>query len=190
LKLEYHISNLAKPEYIKALAQEVLNAAHLMGQFTLRSGRVSSVYFDKYLLFSNPQLLYKITKDMADMVPPGQHVIIGREMGTVPLAVMLSQHTGAECGFLRKEAKKYGTQKLVEGAAIKGKKVLVLENSVTSGGEVMTTVGKLRGLGAIVTHALVLIDQEQGAGELLSLGGVKLLSLLKRSDFKGLKPNQ
>ena len=98
--------------------------------------------------------------------------------------------TVVECAFIRKEAKKYGTQRVVEGVDIKGKNVLVLENIATSGGEVMTTTRKLRALGAVVTHALVVVDQEEGGLELTGIGGVSLLSLLKKSDFDGLSPEK
>ena len=186
MKLEYAASNLGKAEYRKSLAQEIMNKAFLSGQFTLRSGRKSNVYLDKYAVFSDPQLLYKITKDMASLIPPTVQVIAGREMGTIALAVMLSQHTGLACAFVRKEPKKYGTQKVLEGVDVKGKNVLVLENIATSGGEVMTTTRKIRALGALVTHAMVILDQEEGGADLIALGGVRLLSLLKKSDFAGL----
>ncbi len=143
-------SNLVQKNHRKSLAQMIMNKAFLNGQFKLRSGRISNLYIDKYAVFSHPQLLDTITKYMASLVPPCVQIIAGRgrEMGTIPLSIMLSQHTGLECAFIRKEAKKYGTQRVVEGVDIKGKNVLVLENIATSGGEVMTTTRKLRALGA------------------------------------------
>jgi len=188
LKLEHAVSNLGKPEYRKSLPQEIMNKAFLSGQFTLRSGRRSNVYLDKYAVFSEPKLLFKITKDMATLIPPCVQIIAGREMGTIALAVLLSQHSGLACAFVRKEPKKYGTQKVVEGVDLKGKNVLVLENIATSGGEVMTTTRKLRAIGATVTHAMVILDQEEGGADLTGLGGVRLLSLLRKSDFAGLSP--
>jgi len=183
-------TNLVQKDHRRSLAQMIMNKAFLSGQFKLRSGRVSNLYIDKYAVFSHPQLLDTITRYMASLVPPSVQIIAGREMGTIPLSIMLSQHTGLECAFIRKEAKKYGTQRVVEGVDIKGKNVLVLENIATSGGEVMTTTRKLRALGAVVTHALVVVDQEEGGLELTGIGGVSLLSLLKKSDFDGLSPEK
>lgn len=183
MKLPYHSYNLAQADFRKALAQELYDKAHLKGQFTLRSGRVATDYFDKYAVFADPQLLYKLTKEMAALVPPTVQIIAGREMGTIATAVLLSQHTGIECAFIRSEPKRYGTQKVVEGPNIRGKNVLVLENIATSGGEVMTTTLKLRTQGALVTHALVILDQDAGARERTKLSGVELLSVLQKTDF-------
>ena len=70
----------------KELAERIYNISHLTGSFTLRSGQVSSEYFDKYLFESNPTLLADIVSAMANLVPEGTEILAGLEMGGIPLA--------------------------------------------------------------------------------------------------------
>ena len=73
--------------------------------------------------------------------------------------------------------------RLAEGTSVSGKKVLVIEDVVTSGGQVVLSSNDLRALGAKITHALVIIDRKEGAAEALSGDGIKLISLFSREDF-------
>ncbi len=145
-----------------ALAARIFAVAHLTGTFTLRSGAVSNEYFDKYLFESDPPLLREIAEALAPLVPPGTEALAGLELGGVPLAVMLSQVTGLPTRFVRKEAKTYGTCRLAEGGELEGCRITVVEDVVTSGGQVVTSCGDLRERGAIVEHALCVIDREAG----------------------------
>ncbi|MFM8303873.1 MAG: orotate phosphoribosyltransferase, partial [Actinomycetota bacterium] len=130
------------------LARAVYDVSHITGTFTLRSGVVSHEYFDKYRFESDPALLRAITEAMADAVPPGTEMLAGLELGGVPLATMLSQVTGIPALFVRKEAKTYGTCQLAEGADITGRRLTVVEDVVTSGGQVVISCGDLRDRGA------------------------------------------
>ncbi len=145
-----------------ALAKRIFDASHLTGTFTLRSGAVSHEYFDKYLFEADPVLLLDIAGALAPMVPAGTEVLAGLELGGVPLAVMLSQVTGIPTLFVRKEAKTYGTCRLAEGGELDGRRITVVEDVVTSGGQVVTSCGDLRERGGIVEHALCVIDREAG----------------------------
>ena len=109
----------------------------LAGTFTLRSGAVSNEYFDKYRFESDPALLRRIGEAMAPLVPVGTEVLAGLELGGVPLATILAQVTGLPACFVRKEAKSYGTCQLAEGLDLAGRQVTVVEDVVTSGGQVV-----------------------------------------------------
>jgi orotate phosphoribosyltransferase len=89
----------------------------------------------------------------------------------------LSQVTGLPTLFVRKEAKTYGTCQLAEGGEIEGKRVTVVEDVVTSGGQVVLSCGDLRDRGAVVAHALCVIDRESGGTEALAEIGVELRPL-------------
>ena len=117
------------------LARDIYHASHLTGRFVLRSGTISDTYFDKYLFESDPRLLAAIGDALAPLVPEGTEALAGLETGGIPLAVILSQRTGLPALFVRKEAKTYGTCKLAEGGAVEGKRLLVVEDVVTSGGQ-------------------------------------------------------
>jgi orotate phosphoribosyltransferase len=159
-------------------------ASHLTGQFTLRSGRTATEYFDKYRFEADPFLLDEIARRMAPLVPPDTQVLAGLEMGGIPVVTALGRHTGLPCAFVRKQAKPYGTCRLAEGAEVAGRKVLVVEDVVTSGGQIVLSTADLRNLGAQVDAALCVIDREQGGAEALKAEGISLLSLLTAEDLR------
>lgn len=165
------------------LARAVYDVSHITGTFTLRSGVVSHEYFDKYRFESDPALLRAITEAMADAVPPGTEMLAGLELGGVPLATMLSQVTGIPALFVRKEAKTYGTCQLAEGADITGRRLTVVEDVVTSGGQVVISCGDLRDRGAVVEHALCVIDRESGGPAALAEIGVELRPLFTMTEL-------
>lgn len=141
----------------QTLAKKVVEVAHLRGEFKLRSGQVSNEYFDKYRFEARPELLREIAKLMAPMIPKGTEVLAGLEMGGIPIATALSLETGIPACFVRKEAKTYGTCQLAEGADIKGKKVLVVEDVITTGGQVLISTDDLRERGANIDAVLCAI---------------------------------
>lgn len=150
----------------------------------LRSGRVADVYFDKYQFESDPALLDALAAQMATLVPAGTEVLAGLEMGGIAVVTALGRHTGLPCAFVRKQAKKYGTARLSEGADVAGRKVLVIEDVVTSGGQVAISTGQLRELGARVDRALCVIDRQDGGTEALAEHGIALSALFTRADLE------
>jgi len=166
------------------LARAIFTTAHLTGTFLLRSGQTSSEYFDKYQIESDPRLLKAIAAHMAPLVPADTELLAGLELGGVSIAAALSMETGIPAVFVRKKAKEYGTQKLAEGPDVRGKRVLVVEDVVTSGGQILLSGKDLRDLGAIIDHVVCLIDREQGGREKLRADGYELLSLYTMSELK------
>jgi orotate phosphoribosyltransferase len=165
------------------LARAIYAASHLTGQFTLRSGATSTEYFDKYRFESDPALLRSIAAALAVLVPPGVDALAGLELGGVPLAVALSQVTGLPAFFVRKEAKTYGTCQLAEGGELAGRRLLVVEDVVTSGGQVVLSCGDLRERGGIVEQALCVIDRQAGGPAALAAIGVELRPLFTMSEL-------
>jgi orotate phosphoribosyltransferase len=171
----------------RELARAIYAASHLTGRFTLRSGAVSDQYFDKYRFESDPPLLAAVAGALAALVPDGTAGLAGLELGGVPLAVQLSQVTGLPALFVRKEAKTYGTCQLAEGAPIDGRRLTVVEDVVTSGGQVVTSCGDLRDRGAVVEHALCVIDREAGGPAALEAIGVELRPLFTMTELETLQ---
>jgi orotate phosphoribosyltransferase len=166
------------------LAHRIHAASHLTGQFVLRSGREATEYFDKYRFEADPVLLDEIAREMAPLVPEDIEVLAGLEMGGIPVVTALGRHIGLPCAFVRKQAKTYGTRRLAEGAEVAGRRVLVVEDVVTSGGQIVLSTADLRGLGADVREALCVIDREQGGAQTLSSEGISLLALLTAADLR------
>jgi len=165
------------------LAAAIFDRTHLTGEFVLRSGVTSNEYFDKYLFEADPVLLRTICEHLVPLVPDGTEALAGLELGGVPIATVLSQLTGIPAYFVRKEAKTYGTCRLAEGGDIDGKRITVVEDVVTSGGQVITSCGDLRERGAVVEHALCVIDRESGGPAGLADIGVTLRPLFTMTEL-------
>lgn len=159
------------------LALEIKRSSKLTGTFVLRSGKTSSTYFDKYRFEADPALLRAIATEMARLVPEGTQALAGLEMGGIPLVTMLSQITGLPAAFIRKQAKDYGTCRYAEGADLAGKRFVLVEDVVSSGGAIIDAVEKLRADGLPVDLALCVIDRQTGGKEALAEIGIRLQGL-------------
>jgi orotate phosphoribosyltransferase len=168
----------------KELAKKIYDVAHLTGSFTLRSGSVSNEYFDKYRFESNPEILREIAKQMVALIPPETEVLAGLEMGGIPIATALSLETGIPCVFVRKQAKSYGTRQFAEGMDVKGKNVCIIEDVITTGGQVVLSTADIRSLGAIVDNVLCVIHRGPTFPEpKIKEIGLDLRPLFIKSDF-------
>lgn len=167
------------------LAGRIVKASHLTGEFRLRSGATSREYFDKYQFEANPELLREIARQLVALVPAETEVLAGLELGGVPIATALSLATGLPVAFVRKAAKSYGTCRLAEGASLLERRVLVIEDVVTSGGQIVESVGELRKLGARITNALCVIDREAGGHDALGHIDVTLSALFTKTQLEG-----
>ena len=113
---------------------------------------------------------------MKSLIPEGTEVIAGLEMGGIPVVTALSLESGLPSAFVRKKAKEYGTCKLAEGIDIYGKKVCIIEDVVTTGGQIIESVKELRKRGAIVETALCVIQREDTASEILKKVNLELVA--------------
>jgi orotate phosphoribosyltransferase len=167
-----------------SLAARVLAVSHLTGTFVLRSGLTADRYFDKYRFESDPVLLAEIVKELVPLVPPDTEGLAGLELGGIPLATVLSAATGLPAYFVRKQAKKYGTERLCEGGDIDGKRLLIIEDVVTTGGQILLSAQDLRSEGAAVGHAICVIDRQAGGSERLAAEGIVLRHLFTMTDLE------
>lgn len=170
--------------YQHPLASRIHERAHLTGSFVLRSGATSGEYFDKYLFESDPQLLHEIAQALVGLLPEGVDALAGLELGGVPLATVCSQVSGLPTLFVRKQAKSYGTCRLAEGGPVAGRRLAVIEDVITSGGQVIESCRQLRAEGAEIAAVLCVIDREAGGAENLAAEGLHLRSLFTMSQLK------
>ncbi len=168
----------------KKLAVEIYKKAHLTGDFLLRSGQRSNEYFDKYLFEADPKLLVAIIKQMKLLIPKNTELLAGLEMGGIPLVTSLSIETGIASAFVRKAAKEYGTCKIAEGADVSGKKICVIEDVVTTGGQIIKSVQEIRNRGGIVENVLCAIQRNPDASEILAKEGLTLKPVLTMEYIK------
>lgn len=166
------------------LARRIYETAHLTGRFILRSGRESNEYFDKYRFESDPALLAAITRYMKELVPAQTTKLAGLELGGIPLATALSLATGLPALFVRKQPKPYGTRQLAEGGNVAGERLLIVEDVITSGGQVVESGKALEALGATIVGVLCVIDRESGGRENIAKAGWALFSLFTKSELE------
>ena len=156
----------------------------LFGEFKLRSGKISDRYFDKYRFESDPELLREVAGRMARLLPEGVERLAGLEMGGIPLATAISLQTGLPSLFVRKKAKDYGTCNLAEGGFRAGERVAVIEDVITTAGQVVESSNALRALGLEVIKVVCVVDRQQGGAENLAKAGYSLASVYTLAEIE------
>jgi orotate phosphoribosyltransferase len=167
-----------------SLAARIRQCSKLSGRFVLRSGAVSDTYFDKYQFEADPRLLLAIARCMAMLLPPGTQALAGLEMGGIPVVTVLSQATGLPAAFVRKEGKEYGTCRYAEGAALEGKRFVLVEDVVSSGGAIIDALAKLRADGLEPDAALCVIDRLTGGREAVEAAGLAFKALFTLEEIE------
>ncbi|MBS4752845.1 orotate phosphoribosyltransferase [Nocardioides sp. zg-ZUI104] len=165
------------------LAADIDATCRLTGEFTLRSGQVSNEYFDKYLFEADPQLLARVAREVAQLLPAEVDLLGALEMGGIPIATAVSQLVGIPVVFVRKKAKEYGTAKLAEGPAFAGKKVVLIEDVITTGGAVRDATNALRAGGAVVETVICAIDRSPGEENPLADVGLQVRAVLTKAEL-------
>ncbi|MBN1391387.1 MAG: orotate phosphoribosyltransferase [Sedimentisphaerales bacterium] len=165
------------------LIKRIKETAYLEGDFTLRSGKKSKYYLDKYLFETCPDILKALGKEFAKHVTGGVTLIAGAELGGVALAAATAMQTGKNWVIIRNSKKGYGTGKLIEGKLNKGDVVLLVEDIATTGGQVLEAAKVISEAGATVKKIVAVIDRRQGAGENIAKAGYKFESILTKNDL-------
>lgn len=170
------------------LAKRIADVALLHGDFTLRSGRKSKYYLDKYRFETQPDVLKALGALFAERVTTQTDRIAGAELGAVPLAAAAGMASGKPLIFIRNQKKDYGTAKQIEGELKAGERVLLVEDVLTTGGQVIEAAKTLQGMGAIIERVVAVIDRQEGARQNLEAAGLTFESLFTVADL-GIKPD-
>lgn len=163
------------------LVEQIKSKAIVRGKVTLASGREADYYVDMRRVTLDGvaaplvgQVMLELTKDL-DFDAVG-----GLTMGADPVAVAML-HAAAAQGerldafVVRKEAKGHGLQKQIEGAEVAGRRVLVVEDTSTTGGSPLTAVKALEAAGAEIAAIAVVVDRSAGAAEAIAAAGYPYL---------------
>jgi len=166
------------------LAEQVNRVSRLTGSFLLRSGKWSTHYFDKYRFETDPHLLRRVASRMLKLVPLEAEILAGLELGGVPLATAMSLESGLATTFVRKVAKAYGTRRAVEGGEVRGRRVVIIEDVITTGGAVTDGAALLTGEGAVVIGVVCAIWRGGDQMKLPALPDVPVFAALTESDLR------
>ncbi|HZL36186.1 MAG TPA: orotate phosphoribosyltransferase [Tepidisphaeraceae bacterium] len=165
------------------LSGRIAQVALLRGEFTLRSGRKSNYYMDKYLFETQPDILRELGKLFAQKVGPKVDRIAGAELGAVALAAATAMETGKPFVIIRNQKKDYGTSKLVEGTLKPGDTVLIVEDVLTTGGQVLEAAKTLQEAGAKIDRIVAVIDRMEGARQNIESAGYAFEALFTTRDL-------
>ena len=172
------------------LIRRIADVALLRGEFTLRSGRKSSYYLDKYRFETQPDVLAELGKLFAQKVVAAKvDRIAGPELGAVALAAAASMASGKPFVIVRNQKKGYGGDKLLEGVLAAGESVLIVEDILTTGGQVLEAAKVLQAAGAKVAGICGVIDRMEGARQNIESAGFKFDALFTTRDL-GIEPGQ
>jgi orotate phosphoribosyltransferase len=165
------------------LIERIAEVALLRGDFTLRSGRKSRYYLDKYLFETQPDILRALGERLAQHVTPEIDRVAGPELGGVPLATATAIATGKPMVLIRNQKKDYGTAKQFEGKLDPGETVLITEDIATTGGQSIEAAKMLTELGVKVAKIVVVIDRQEGAREAIESAGFAFAALMTKADL-------
>ena len=165
------------------LARRIADVSLLRGEFTLRSGRKSNYYLDKYLFETQPDVLVELGKLFAQHVTSDVDRIAGAELGAVPLAAAAGMAANKPFVFIRNQKKDYGTAKQIEGVLEPGETVMIVEDVLTTGGQVLEAVKTLQDAGAKIERIVAVIDRLEGARDNIERAGLVFESLFTSKDL-------
>jgi len=168
---------------ISELRPLIKHVAVKFGKFTLRSGRESTYYVDKFLIMSHPVLLHCVSHHLARILPEGTVAVAGVELGGIPLVTAVSLASGHPAIFVRSAKKSYGTGKRVEGLYDKGMKVTLVEDVVTTAGAALDGVETLKAEGLRVLGVVAIVDRGEGGREAFAKAGVLFKPLFAIEDI-------
>ena len=179
------------PQTAKSLKKLIVGLAELgalqFGDFTLASGKRSSMYVDLRLLVSRPNLMQAAACAYARKLDLMQcDRIAGIPYAALPIGMAVSLASGVPLIYNRKESKSHGLGKDIEGLWQPGERVVIIEDVITTGGSIVSSVELFRAAGLVVEDAIVLLDRQQGGVENLRKVGIRVHSVLALDEVLGL----
>ena len=149
------------------------------GDFVLHSGAHSPLYIDLRRLVTYPRILAEVASVYARMLGPLKYERIAAiPYAALPIGTAVALQTGQPLIYPRREAKAYGTRRLIEGEYHAGERVVLLDDLITTGGSKLEALEPLLAEGLIVEDVVVLIDREQGGAQDLAQKGLRLHATL------------
>lgn len=176
----------ARDQLIELIESEAL----FHGDFTLTSGKRASYYIDLRRLSLDHRAAPLIGDILLDLIAdiPDVAAVGGLTMGADPLAnaVMhraLARGQQIDAFVVRKQPKDHGRGRQIEGPDLEGKRVVVVEDTSTTGGSPRTAIEALRKVGAEVVAVAVVVDRATGAQQAIEADGVEYRAAITLDDL-------
>ncbi len=175
---------------------EIIKARSYMSgvEIKLASGRISNFYFNLKPTMLDPEGAHLIGHVLVDALEGIEvDAIGGLEVGAIPIAtaaaaISFSRGRPLPAFFVRKAAKEHGTRSLIEGLVkgdtLKGKRVVILEDTTTTGGSPLKAAVAVQAEGASVVRIVTIVDREEGAAEIIRAAGYTYAPILSVRDFR------
>jgi orotate phosphoribosyltransferase len=154
------------------LAERLIGASELHGDFVLSSGKRSSVYFDKFRFLADPALLRELAGAVRELLPDGITHLAAPEGAATLLLSAVALQTGLPMAVIRREAKAYGTRARVEGLLQPDSRVALIEDVSTTGHQVERAARALEAEGA--TIAVIVLALDRGGADTLQAAGYRV----------------
>lgn len=170
----------------RRLAELVAELAVVHGRVTLSSGREADYYVDLRRATLHHEASPLIGRLLRELTADWEFDAVGGlTLGADPVATAIMHAPGRpiDSFVVRKEAKKHGMQRRIEGPDIVGRRVLVVEDTTTTGNSPLTAVAALREAGAEVVGVATVVDRATGADEVIRAEGVEYRALLGLGDL-------
>lgn len=172
------------------LIEYIKSDAVFHGDFTLTSGKKASYYVDLRKVSLDHRVAPLIGQVMLELISDIQDVaaVGGMTMGADPIAsAVLHQAAARGLGYdafvVRKEPKDHGRGRQVEGPDVAGKRVIVLEDTSTTGGSPLAAIEALKKVGAEIAAVAVVVDRSTGAREVIEAAGYPYLAAISLEDL-------
>ncbi len=171
------------------LKKDLIKELYQMGAIkiqdvALKNGSVSPIYFDMRMIISDTEALRLLAHLMEEkMVNRSFDLLCGVPYAAVPLTTAIALKSNCPMIMQRKEAKAYGTKKLIEGMFAPGNRCALVEDVVTTGGSILESVKGLEAEGLIVHDVFVVIDREQGGVAHIQQHGYRVHVLFTMSEI-------
>ena len=168
------------------LAELVKELAVVHGKVTLSSGKEADYYVDLRRATLQHEASRLIGSLLRQLSADWDYVAVGGlTLGADPVATSIMHADGRDIDafVVRKEAKKHGMQRRIEGFDVEGQKVLVVEDTTTTGNSPLTAVAALRDAGAEVVGVATVVDRATGAADVIKAEGLEYRFLLGLEDL-------
>ncbi|WP_041180361.1 orotate phosphoribosyltransferase [Mycobacterium canetti] len=168
------------------LAELVRQLSVVRGRVTLSSGREADYYVDLRRATLHHRASVLIGRLMRELTDDWDYALVGGlTMGADPVATAIMHAPGRpiDAFVVRKSAKTHGMQRLIEGSEVAGRRVLVVEDTSTTGGSALTAVHTVQDAGGDVVGVATVVDRDTGAAEAIQAEGLLYRSVLGLADL-------